>query len=416
MLTASFGWKLETLDITAAFLQADAILRDVYIRPPADVRKAGVLWRLCKPTYGLEDSSRQWYLTLRETLIQLKCKMSRLDKSMFYYYLDNKLQGLLVTHVDDIIYAGTGNFRKNVIVKLTEKFQISRLATGIFEYLGWNIQQESHHILVDQRLYAEKIKAVDLTSVRRTQLDELLTKEEVTLYQKLLGKLLWLSCQTRPDLVFDTMEHSTYNKKPTVRNLLSLNKVVKKLPDGPRHLKFNQIDIKQGELKIVFYADASLGNLGKDKTDSGRGFVIFLVNEHGTCGVLDWSANKIKRKVHSILGAETLAFQDALSAAIYVRALISEIIYQDVDSHVIKLIGVTDSKQLFDSINSTKQCTEHRLRMDMAVIQESIAKDEVEMKWTTTQEQLSDCLTKNSADSKMLCVAVETGDISRFVF
>ena len=135
-----------------------------------------------------------------------------------------------------------------------------------------------------------------------------------------------------------------------------------------------------------------------------------------TCGVIDWSANKIKRKVHSILGAETLAFQDALSAAIYIRALVSEIIYQDVDSHIIKLIGVTDSKQLFDSIKSTKQCSEHRLRMDMAVIQESMFKDEVDMKWTTTQKQLSDCLTKNSADSKLLCVAVETGDISQFEF
>ena len=107
MLTASFGWKLETVDITAAFLQADAIVRDVYIRPPADVRKTGVLWRLFKPMYGLEDSSRQWYFTLRDTLLELKCKMSKLDKYVFSFYRDNKLQGLLVTHVDDIIYSGT---------------------------------------------------------------------------------------------------------------------------------------------------------------------------------------------------------------------------------------------------------------------------------------------------------------------
>ena len=79
------------------------------------------------------------------------------------------------------------------------------------------------------------------------------------------------------------MEHSTYNKKPTVRNMISLNKIG---PDGPKNLKFNQIDIKQGGLRIVFYADASLGNLGKDKTDSGRGYVIFLVNDTGTCGVI----------------------------------------------------------------------------------------------------------------------------------
>ena len=415
MLTASFGWKLETVDITAAFLQADAIMRDVYIRPPADVRKTGVLWRLCKPMYGLEDSSRQWYLTLRDTLLELKCNMSKLDKSVFSYYHDNKLQGLLVTHVDDIIYSGTGKFKNNVIKKLTEKFKISRLASGIFEYLGWNIKQESDHILVDQRLYAEKVKAVQLTSSRKIQLDEDLSTEEVKSYQKLLGQLLWLSCQTRLDLMFDTMEHSTYNKKPTVRNLISLNKVVKKLPDGPKHLRFNQIDIKREGLKIVFYADASLGNLGKDKTDSGRGYVIFLVNDVGTCGVIDYSANKVRRKVHSILGAETIAFQDAMSAAIYVRALISEIIYRDIDSHIINLVGVTDSRQLVESTKSTKQCSEHRLRMDMAVIQESLNTGDVQMKWTATQEQLSDCLTKNSADNKPLCEAVETGDISRFV-
>jgi hypothetical protein len=416
MLTASFGWKIESVDITAAFLQAKVMMRNVFIRPPADIRLPGVLWQLYKPMYGLEDSSRQWYFTLKDTLQDLGCVVSKLDKSVFRYYLDNKLQGLLVTHVDDIMYSGTGKFRLFVIKKLTEKFKISREASGIFEYLGWNIVQELDHIHVDQRSYAKSVNAVNLTSERKMQLDDDLSIDEVKYYQKLLGKLLWLSCQTRPDLSFDTMEHSTYNKKPTVRNLMSLNKVVKKLPDGPKHLRFNKIDINREGLKIVFYADASLGNLGKDKTDSGRGYVIFLSNDEGTCGVMDYSANKVKRKVKSILGAETLAYQDAMSAAIYVRALISEIIYRDADSHIINIVGVTDSKQLHESIKSTKQCLEHRLRMDMAVIQESMQTGDVKMLWTTTQGQLSDCMTKMSADCKPLCTAVETGDISQYVF
>jgi hypothetical protein len=105
-----------------------------------------------------------------------------------------------------------------------------------------------------------------------------------------------------------------------------------------------------------------------------------------------------------------------MSAAIYVRALISEIIYRDADSHIINLVGVTDSKQLHESIKSTKQCLEHRLRMDMAVIQESMQTGDVKMLWTTTQGQLSDCMTKMSADCKPLCTAVETGDISQYVF
>ena len=49
------------------------------------------------------------------------------------------------------------------------------------------------------------------------------------------------------------------------------------------------------------------------------------------------------------------------------------------------------------------------------MIKESLNTGDVQMKWTATQEQLSDCLTKNSADNKPLCEAVENGDISRFL-
>ena len=132
--------------------------------------------------------------------------------------------------------------------------------------------------------------------------------------------------------------------------------------------------------------------------------------------VVDWSANKIKRKVQSVLGAETLAFQDALSAAIYIRAILSEVIFGDSESQVISLVGVSDSRQLVDSINSTKPCTEQRLRMNMAVIQEALVKDGLQMMWTESKLQLADSLTKGTADPRNLCLAVETGNISEFVF
>ena len=57
---------------------------------------------------------------------ELKCNMLKLDKSVFSNFHDNKLQGLLVAHVDDIIYSGTGKFKINVIKTITEKFKISR--------------------------------------------------------------------------------------------------------------------------------------------------------------------------------------------------------------------------------------------------------------------------------------------------
>ena len=100
-LAVSFRWKLESLDITSAFLQADKIYRNVFIKPPAMFRTNGLVWKLKKPLYGLGDSARMWYFTLHRTLIETGCVNSKLDKSLFCYYVNNKHIGVVVTHVDD---------------------------------------------------------------------------------------------------------------------------------------------------------------------------------------------------------------------------------------------------------------------------------------------------------------------------
>ena len=56
-VAANNGFKLASLDIRAAFLQSKTLNRDVFIKPPGDIRKPGVIWRLLKPIYGLDDAS-----------------------------------------------------------------------------------------------------------------------------------------------------------------------------------------------------------------------------------------------------------------------------------------------------------------------------------------------------------------------
>ena len=118
----------------------------------------------------------------------------------------------------------------------------------------------------------------------------------------------------------------------------------------------------------------------------------------------------------SIFGAETLGFSDAINSAIYTRSLAGEILYQDVDSKVIPIVGVTDSKQLQDSLLSTKQCGDQRLRVDLAMLQEASAKEGVRVVWCPTKKQLADALTKKSEDSSSLCEVLETGFIKECVF
>ena len=61
-LSANFHFKLGLVDICAAFLQSKVLDRDVYVEPPSDIKKQGVIWKLRKPLYGLDDASRKFWL------------------------------------------------------------------------------------------------------------------------------------------------------------------------------------------------------------------------------------------------------------------------------------------------------------------------------------------------------------------
>ena len=54
-VAANNNFKLASVDIRAAFLQSQTLDIDVFVMPPEDIKKPGVIWRLWKPLYGLDD-------------------------------------------------------------------------------------------------------------------------------------------------------------------------------------------------------------------------------------------------------------------------------------------------------------------------------------------------------------------------
>ena len=84
-IAAGKGWKIRSLDIKAAFLQSKRIERDVFLFPPKEFRKKGILWKLNKVVYGLYDASRSWYLKVVEVLTELGMEVCKLEKAMFTF-------------------------------------------------------------------------------------------------------------------------------------------------------------------------------------------------------------------------------------------------------------------------------------------------------------------------------------------
>ena len=68
-ISANFGFKLALVDLRAAFLQSKIFDRDFYIEPPSDVKKPGIVWKLKKPLYGLDDASRKFWLRVKDVFM-----------------------------------------------------------------------------------------------------------------------------------------------------------------------------------------------------------------------------------------------------------------------------------------------------------------------------------------------------------
>ena len=90
--------------------------------------------------YGLVDGARMWYVELRDTLLKLKVGISSYDESFMFWYNEDKLEGIIAVHVDDLMFSGSKKFKNEVIGELKKKF---RLSTGVeveFGYTGLDIE------------------------------------------------------------------------------------------------------------------------------------------------------------------------------------------------------------------------------------------------------------------------------------
>ena len=141
---ASNKWELSSIDITRAFLQGEPIERTVYLKPPPEAN-TDKLWRLKKCLYGLADGPRKWYLKLTGELKRLGCTQHKIDKGLFYYTLNDKLESVITCCVDDVAYGNTPLFLSNILNTLKQTFSIGTYNSTAFKYVGISVSQNDDY-------------------------------------------------------------------------------------------------------------------------------------------------------------------------------------------------------------------------------------------------------------------------------
>ena len=400
-IAASKGWLIKSDDVKNAYLQGEQIDREVYMEPPVEARRPGMVWLLRKAVYGMNDAGRRWYFKVEKVLTSLGCKKSLYDHCLFSYRVGGELAGIILLWVDDIFYAGNQQFQKQVMTKVAEVFLVRKTEEGAFTYIGLNIKSTSDGITLDQIDYIKD--RLEPAVLKGGDNSRPLDKEEMTLLWRQTGKINWAATQTRPDLSFSVVELSTKFKNGSLEDLKKTNKAITRLTSTPTKLLFPKIT---GGLKIVVYSDAAFQNL-PDQISSGRGHIVMLAGQGGRGAPLGWASNKVRRVVASTVAAEALSLQMALSHAVYLRAVLAETL--GVDELAIPIHSYIDSNNLHQAINSTKFVEDKRLRLDIAQIQECVAEHKVTVKWVGAADMIADCLTKRGVKADALLDVITSG-------
>ena len=403
------GWTVRTTDVTSAFLQGSELEREVIIKPPKEANSEGKLWRLRKCLYGLSDASRMWYLKIEERLKLLNFQQSKMDHGLFFFKREGEIEGIVGLHVDDFFHLGSDFFEKEIMPKVLNGIAVGKCEKESFSYTGFEINQFSDHIVLEQRTYIEnmEIPSLDRDVFRDNQRP--LNDGERTLLRKMTGMLNWVVRATRPDLSFYLIELSTKFTSGTVADLKQARKLLCDVKNNPAQIIFPKLG-KLSDLSLEIFTDAAHRNLNEGEGSTGAYVILISNRSNHKASPLDWQTKKIKRVVHSSLAAEALSLNLGLEAGIAMTILFSEILGKE---GKIRILGHCDNQPTCNAIYSTKLVDDKRLRAEIGGIKEMIESKQVwSVDWVKGEGQLADCMTKAGVKGEKLRKVLSTGKLT----
>ena len=412
-MAAQYGWMVKTQDVTAAFLQAKDLIREVYVQPPRDIQVEGKIWKLIKPMYGLDEASYLWYETLKEYLLNLGCEQLVNDPAVFFYR-KSELEGMLTVHVDDLFSTGNANFEEEIRKPLLKRFHFGAVSEAEeLKVLGLNIIQKGKDILINQRDYiAKKIEYVDIEKTSEDTLSTQLSNENKRVIWQAVGRCRWICDQTRPDICYDNLELAIKQKNATYKEVKQVNNMIKRAKEDNYSIRYSKINSNKWILSM--FVDASLRGL-PEKIESAYGWIVFLgegyrSGDKNIAMPLDWASGKLNRIVTSTYEAEAIALTSAIEEVIQLKKELMNLV--GCPPEMIEIQVFCDCHDVIASIFSTKDaCKSVRVRSDVGRMKQILEKKEItSLSWIPSEQQLADALTKATASRIPLTHTLQRGE------
>jgi len=339
-VAVKFDLDLTLIDISTFFLYGD-LDEEVYMEFPSrwaedDESPPDYIWRLKKGVYGWPSASNGAQKKLNSVLVKNKVfKQSPNDDCVYTLSDSSKNYCTTGTWVDDLFTIGNPEGTSELIKTLEAEFKITVIknptsVTGVELIRNREKKWAKLHQCEFTTNLLKDYKMLDSQSVS-TPIDPGITKavmmlpqdqftpQSVNLYQKLLGRLIWLCCRTRPDLTYVINFFSRFVRCASDKHYNHLRGRPLRYLNGSRD---HGIVFYPGTGEWILYGSSDADLAGD--TNSSRS-VLSTHSQLGEYGNVH-ASTCLERKICTSTGqAETYAFFNLLKEIFWERNLLSDL-------------------------------------------------------------------------------------------
>jgi hypothetical protein len=387
------------MDVKNAFLHGE-LDKEIYMEQPKGFQSKThpeYVCKLKKTLYGLKQALRAWYGKIGEFLIQNGFKVAPSDSSLFVKSKEGRLAIVLV-YVDDLIITGNNTEEiQRIRENLSIRFQMKELGE-LKHFLGLEVERTKDGIFLGQQKYAKDLLqrygmldckpiATPMDPNMKLQEDEGKNLEDVTMYQRMVGSLIYLTL-TRPDISYSVGVVNRYMSKPKKPHLDAVRHILRYVKGT---INFGILYKKTKECQMLCYCDADYaGDYGTRRSTTGYSFSL-------GSGAISWCSKRQPTVALSSTEAEYRSAAMAAQKSTWLKQLLKDL-HQPTEYQVRIFCDNLSSVRLAE--NPVFHVRTKHIEVHYHYIREKVLEGEIEMVPTKTEDQTADILTKSLNKAK----------------
>lgn len=384
---------LRQYDVKTAFLNGE-LKEEIYLKQPEGFEKGDKVLRLHKSLYGLKQAANVWNTALNNCLTQLGFHQSKADNCLYIICYEG-IWCYMIVHVDDCLFVCSKETTINELAsKINKFFELKSLGEASI-YLGIEIQKDENGIYsISQKQYINQVvKEAGLENAKSQKfpLDPgYFTQPESPLlqdnheYRKLIGILLYISTNSRPDVSAAVCILAQRIEKPRITDLNEVKRVIKYLKTtADLTLKMMKDNT---DLQLQAYSDANWGGIDPKTAKSNSGIICFV---HG--GAVGWSSKKQSMIALSTTESEFYALAEAGRDVIWLKQLMTDL-HENLENPVKIRIDSQSCQKMVENGGFSPR-TRH-INVRYHYVKDMVKNQEIKLEYCETKQNIADMFTK----------------------